>query len=86
MREHIEACTQSGLTVSDYCKQHGVVKSVYYYWYKKIMTPERQGSFVPIDLNNTALSCGIEVIYPNGVRVLVPASASLSILKVLITA
>ena len=31
MRLHIMACRKSGLTVTDYCLQNGLVKSNYYY-------------------------------------------------------
>ena len=44
MRQHIEACNKSGLTVRDYCQQNAVVKSSYYYWLKKLNGKNR-GSF-----------------------------------------
>ena len=36
--EIIRERQESGLTVKDYCAQHGIVEKTYYYWLRKLRT------------------------------------------------
>lgn len=65
MRLHIVACSKSGLTVSEYCKQNGVVKSGYYYWLKKLNAINQPSGFTAISV---AKNASVEISYPNGVQ------------------
>jgi transposase-like protein len=65
MRGHIEACKRSGLSIVAYCKQNGIVKSVYYKWVKKLHPSDAAG-FTQVDVAATPAT--IEITYPNGVR------------------
>lgn len=65
MRAHIEACSESGLTVRDYCIQNGIVKSSYYYWHKRLSAGKSLGGFTPISVSRGS---SVEITYPNGVQ------------------
>lgn len=65
MRSHIEACSKSGSTVTDYCRQNGIVKSCYYYWHKKLSDENKSAGFVAVNVESRSL---VEISYPNGVQ------------------
>lgn len=81
MRSHIEACRQSGLTVSDYCKQNGIVKSCYYYWLKKLTAANKPTGFIAISVTQ---SSSVEVTYPNGVHLCFTGELNAAVLKALV--
>jgi len=81
MRQHIEACSQSGLTVTDYCTQNGLVKSNYYYWVKKLNEENKPSGFTAVRVTTDA---AIEVIYPNGVQLCYRGAINTTILKTLV--
>ena len=64
MRRHIEAQSISGLTVTEYCAQNGIVKSNYYYWHRKL-SERKVAGFTPTHVGRDS---SIEVTYPNGVQ------------------
>ena len=41
MRQHIEACRASSLTVTAYCKEHQLAPSRFYYWQKRWLNLNR---------------------------------------------
>jgi transposase-like protein len=82
MRGHIEACKQSGLSVVAYCKQHGIVKSVYYKWVKKWSSENTVAGFTQVDVASTSTT--IEITYPNGVRLSYSGALDTSTLKLLV--
>ncbi len=47
MRTHIAACKASGKTVEDYCMEHELKASNYYYWRKKLQ-PQEPGKFISV--------------------------------------
>lgn len=65
----------SGLDRTTFCGEHGIKVSKFSYWrtrYKKSIQMENQSDrFVPI---KPALKPAIEVVYPNGVKIVLPAS------------
>lgn len=69
MRAHIETCRASGLTVIDYCKEHGLAPSNYYYWQKRLSPakPDRPG-FTQIT-QASIHTATVSITYPNGVRI-----------------
>ena len=81
MRRHIEACSQSGLTVTDYCAQNGLVKSNYYYWVKKLNGESKLSGFTAVRVANDA---AVEVVYPNGVQLCYRGAINTTILKTLV--
>jgi len=81
MRFHIEACTKSGLTVSDYCLQNGIVKSSYYYWLNKQNGKSKSSGFTAISV---ATGSSVAIIYPNGVQLSFTGDVNAAILKALV--
>lgn len=81
MRSHIEACCKSGLTVSDYCAQNGLIKSCYYYWYKKISDGHKASGFIPVRIQRNS---SVELIYPNGVQLSFTGELNVAALKALV--
>lgn len=69
MRQHIAECQVSGLYVEQYCKEHHLKPSTYYYWRKKLSDESKKntGSFIqlqPVQRN----SC-VEIVFTNGVKI-----------------
>jgi len=81
MRTHIEVCRKSGLTVTDYCSQNGLVKSGYYYWLKKLSGTNQPSGFTAISV---AKSASIEISYPNGVQLSYAGDITATTLKALV--
>lgn len=77
MREHITAWELSGMCVKQYCTAHGLKRSSFYYWQKKISATSTINSGSFIQLQPVAQNSAVEVIFTNGVRIhfnnLVPA-------------
>ena len=85
---------QSGLSQTKFFSEHKISKSTFGYWRKKYLREQAQlktqGKMVPIRIQvpgQPTLSepaTGIEIIYPNGVRVVCPAQMDASSIKGLI--
>ena len=67
MLTHIAACKSSGKTVEEYCMQHELKPSNYYYWRKKLQPPQEPGKFIPITplLSNAPVHIG----FANGIHI-----------------
>ena len=82
----------SGLTQEEFFRQHKIAKSTFGYWRKKYHAETGNGknkeTFIPVKVstaNNTDNGSGIlELVYPNGVRLVCSTSIELSRLKPLI--
>lgn len=73
MEVEIQKWRESGLRKKEYCQQQGITISTFTYWITRINQSSGKG-FVPLlPAPRPETSC-IEVIYPNGVRLKVPAS------------
>ena len=81
MRFHIEACSQSGLTVTEYCTQNGLVKSNYYYWVKKLDGENKPSGFTAVSV---ATDATVEIVYPNGVQLSYRGAINAVVIKTLI--
>jgi len=81
MRTHIETCSKSGLTVTDYCSQNGLIKSNYYYWLKKLNGINQPSGFTAISVTKSA---SIEISYPNGVQLSYTGDISATVIKALV--
>lgn len=83
----VEQWEQSKQTKILFCEQQGIVKSSFYYWLKKYHREQSVSSgFVPVLVRRSfsELNQAIEVHYPSGVSVRVPAGSSVTLLKTLI--
>jgi hypothetical protein len=72
MLAHIAAREQSGKSRKAYCEQHGLNLCVLNYWCAKLKretTTEPRG-FAEVEMKG---ACAMELHYPNGVRLLLPA-------------
>lgn len=85
---------ESDLSQAEFLKVHRISKSTFGYWRKKYLREQAQlktqGKMVPIriqapeELAFSGPATGIEIIYPNGVRVVCPAQMEASRIKGLI--
>lgn len=83
----------SGLSQEKFIGQHGIPKSTFGYWRKKYLKETshktKKDKFIPVKVSDTAKSIennsgAIEVVYPNGVRLVCSEGMDLSRLKPLI--
>jgi transposase-like protein len=81
MRMHIEGCKESGKTIEDYCKEHDLKPSNYYYWRKKLSSQE-SGKFVRIAAEVTHSS--VTVIFVSGHRMVFETLPSVEYIKQLV--
>jgi len=89
---HIENYYLSGQRPSEYCKEHGITECQFYGWRRRYLElhpqPEKtsavtQKKFHPLKIESPSgihLS-GLELHYPNGVRVLIGKEHSIGIEK-----
>lgn len=83
-------CENSGLSQEKFFDQHKISKSTFGYWRKKYLKETSHGkgkdNFIPVKVGNTGDKSPevLEVIYPNGVRLVCSAGMDLSRLKPLI--
>jgi len=80
----VESWQQSGLSKKTFCEEQGIVKSVFFYWCKKYREENEQGGFVPLTTGGPhafAQSHFIEVQYPNGVVLRLPASTPANLIR-----
>jgi hypothetical protein len=86
----IRQCEQSKLPQEKFFKQQGIPRSTFLYWRKKYLmeTSPVQGrdKFIPVKVSSAAGKNPkvLELVYPNGVRMVCPADMDLSRLKPLI--
>ncbi len=72
---------QSGISKKRYCEENGINEPTFYYWFSRSKENEAAGgSFISID--KACRNSGVEVIYPNGVRI--KADTDLGLLSQLI--
>lgn len=76
MLSHVAAWKASGWSRKSYCTEHGLNVHTMNYWYTKARREKVPGGFVPLEVG---ASDGLEVRYPNGVRLLLPAGTSMAL-------
>ena len=83
----------SGLSQEMFINQHGIARSTFGYWRKKYLRETihkaNKDKFIPVKVSELTNPTGnkvevIEVIYPNGVRLVCASGMDLSRLKPLI--
>ncbi|MBS1936683.1 MAG: hypothetical protein JSS84_02575 [Bacteroidetes bacterium] len=75
MLEHVAAWQASGLSRKSYCAEHGLTTHTLGYWCAKARSTPGHGGFVPLEVGTGE---GLELCYPNGVRLLLPAGTSMA--------
>src|SRR4051812_39300409 len=88
---------QSGLTQKAYCEQHSILYHVFHYWYKKYrdaQPSDKQADFIALHLQQPsaahsypapATGAHMELLLPDGRRLLFHQPVSADYLKVLIS-
>ena len=66
MQAHVKACKTSGITIKDYCLQHQLKPSNYYYWQHKLQ-PRPAGKFISI--TPPPATAPVSIIFTNGIRI-----------------
>ena len=67
----IEEFRQSGQSQKAFCRAKGITKSRLSYWLKKDREVSGSNGFIPVKTTDEA-ALNPEIIYPNGVKVVVP--------------
>jgi hypothetical protein len=88
----IASWKQSGLSQKAYCEQNNIRYYVFHYWYKRYkdkQRPQKDIGFVPLNVKPSssldACSAGIELLLPDGKRILFHQAVSSDYLKALIS-
>ena len=80
----VEAWQDSGLSKKAFCEERGIIKSLFFYWCKKYREENKHGGFVPLTVgvsNSFAQGHSIEIQYPNGVVLKLPANTPASLVR-----
>jgi len=73
---------ESGKTQQTFCKEHDLTFSTFYYWLKRYRRGVEENSFLPVEVSSGSY---IEIRYPGGIILQLPASVKLSALQQLLT-
>ena len=78
----IEQWQESGKTQQSFCREHDLTFTTFYYWLKRYRSQIDKSSFLPVEISSES---HIEIRYPGGVILQLPAATRLSTLKQLLT-
>jgi transposase-like protein len=59
---------RSGLSAKAFSKEKGISPTTFGYWIRKNKQEDQSGGFVEVDTVLNSSSSGMELIYPNGVK------------------
>lgn len=76
MMAHVAAWKASGRSRKNYCADHDLSINVMNYWCARAHKQEPATGFAPVEISITA---GMEVHYPNGVRLVLPAGVDMEL-------
>ena len=77
----IEQCQESGKPQQTFCQEHHLTYTTFYYWLRRYRRQLEESSFLPIEISSGS---HIEIRYPGGVILQLPAATRLSTLKQLL--
>ncbi len=80
----VEAWQHSGLSKKDFCEEQGIIKSVFFYWCRRYREEHELGGFVPLTTGSPFSfnqNHSIEIQYPNGVVLKLPANTPASLVR-----
>ncbi|MCJ7450015.1 MAG: hypothetical protein MUO72_20265 [Bacteroidales bacterium] len=78
----IEQWQESGKTQQSFCREHDLTFTTFYYWLKRYRSQIDESSFLPVEISSGS---HIEIRYPGGVILQLPAATRLSTVKQLLT-
>ncbi len=74
-------------TQKDFCAAHGIRANQLHYWQRKLSkvnTVAKGNKFIPLKIGSVELTKEIEISYPNGNTVRVPATTSVALVEQLL--
>ena len=77
----IEQWQQSGKTQQVFCQENNLTYTTFYYWLKRYRRGVDESSFLPVEVSSGSY---IEIRYPGGIILQLPASVKLSALQQLL--
>jgi len=77
----IEKWHESGKTQQAFCQEHDLTFTTFYYWLKRYRRGLDEGSFLPVEISSGS---HIEIRYPDGIILQLPAAIKLTALKQLL--
>jgi transposase-like protein len=77
----IETWQESGKTQQAFCQEHDLTFSTFSYWLKRYRRGTDDSSLLPVEISSVS---GIEIRYPDGIILQLPAAIKLSTLKQLL--
>jgi transposase-like protein len=77
----IEQWQESGKTQQVFCQEHDITFSTFYYWLKRYRRGIEESNFLPVEISSGS---NIEIRYPDGIILQLPAAVKLSTLKQLL--
>lgn len=98
-KELIAEQKESGLTIIDFCSNHGIVPSTFHYWKKKFSKKPVRKDFIPLVVKpsgtdlpegstcteiTAAKETALELVYPNGTMLRLRREMDLELLQTLI--
>ena len=99
-RELLEEQKESGLTIKEFCSNHGIAPSTFHYWKKKLGKKSGRNEFIPLIVKRSSgvdlpkgstcseITTGkealLELVYPNGTILRLKHDLDLAQLRALI--
>jgi len=82
MQSMVEQWQASGKTQQSFCKERNLSYTTFYYWLKSYRRRVDESNFLPVEISSGS---HIEIRYPGGVVLQLPAETRLSTLKQLLS-
>jgi hypothetical protein len=83
-QRHLLKQQKSSLTIQAYCAQHQLSPGMFYYWKRKLSSPDSHEQFAEIEIIEPDASSGIiHVRFPSGIEMWLDRSTEVSFLRVL---
>ena len=86
----IEDWQRSGVSKKEFCKTRQIAEWKFYYWLKQYKEKDQNstGHFVPVKTERVtqtqAIATGIEIQYPNGVKLVLPAGTGIQVIRTMV--
>ena len=78
----IEQWQESGKSQKSFCMEHDLTYTTFYYWLKRYRRGQDESNFLPVEISSGSY---IEIRYPGGVILQLPAATRLSTVKQLLS-
>lgn len=83
-RRMVEGHSKSGESVRDWCDRHGVSEPSFYAWRRELAKRDAGGggpALLPVAITSSAAQASLEICWPDGVVLRVPAGCDLQLLR-----